>query len=119
VLSVIRDENLIENARTVGARLHEGLKALQQEFAIIGDVRGRGFMQAIELVRDRTSKEPAVEETAWIFEKTREHGLIVSKSGNFKNVLRMVPPLCLSMEDVEPVIAALRRCFRDFERDYS
>ncbi|MGJ8533791.1 MAG: aspartate aminotransferase family protein [Alphaproteobacteria bacterium] len=119
VLRIIKEENLIENAKTVGAKLHEGLLQLKEEFEIIGDVRGLGFMQAIELVRDRTSKEPAVEETAWVFEKTREHGLIVSKSGNFKNVLRMVPPLCLSMSDVEPVIAALRRCFSEFERDYS
>lgn len=119
VLRIIKEENLIENAKTVGAKLHEGLVQLKEEFEIIGDVRGLGFMQAIELVRDRTSKEPAVEETAWVFEKTREHGLIVSKSGNFKNVLRMVPPLCLSMSDVEPVIAALRRCFSEFERDCS
>lgn len=119
VLSVIRDENLIENARRVGDRLHQGLKKLQEEFDIIGDVRGRGFMQALELVKDRTSKEPAVAETAWIFERTREHGLIMSKSGNFKNVLRMVPPLCLSMADVEPVITALRSSFRDFEQDYA
>ncbi|MCL4137270.1 UNVERIFIED_CONTAM: hypothetical protein GTU68_003019 [Idotea baltica] len=119
VLRIIKEENLIENAKTVGAKLHEGLLQLKEEFAIIGDVRGRGFMQAIEMVRDRATKEPAVEETAWVFEKTREHGLIVSKSGNFKNVLRMVPPLCLSMSDVEPVIAALRRCFSEFERDYA
>lgn len=118
VLQVIVEENLIENARVVGASLHDGLLQLKDEFNIVGDVRGRGFMQAVELVKDRITKEPAVDETAWIFEKTREHGLIVSKSGYFKNVLRMVPPLCLSMEDVEPVIAALRQCFSEFQRDY-
>jgi alanine-glyoxylate transaminase / (R)-3-amino-2-methylpropionate-pyruvate transaminase len=116
VLQVIAQDKLIENARVVGAALHAGLRALQERFSIIGDVRGTGFMQAIELVKDRETKAPAPEETAYVFERTREHGLVVSKSGNFKNVLRMVPPLCLAMADVEPVLAALTRSFEDLER---
>ena len=111
----LRDEDLIANARDVGAKLHEGLLALQDRFAIIGDVRGRGFMQALELVRDRATREPAPQETAFVFERTRAHGLVLSKSGNFKNILRMVPPLCLSMEDVAPVLDALTRSFADLE----
>ncbi|KAA0910012.1 aspartate aminotransferase family protein [Aquicoccus porphyridii] len=113
VLRVIEDEKLIENARDVGARLHEGLMDLKARFSIIGDVRGRGFMQAVELVRDRGTKEPAPEETAYVFERTRVHGLVLSKSGNDKNILRMVPPLCLAMEDVEPVIDAFAQSFAD------
>jgi alanine-glyoxylate transaminase/(R)-3-amino-2-methylpropionate-pyruvate transaminase len=113
VLRIIENENLVENARSVGAKLHEGLLALKDKHQIIGDVRGRGFMQAIELVKDRESKEPAPDETAFVFERTREHGLILSKSGNNRNILRMVPPLCLSMDDVEPVVAGLERSFQD------
>ena len=116
VLRVIEDEGMIENARVVGAALHEGLRGLKDRFGIIGDVRGTGFMQAVELVRDHDSKDPAPEETAYLFERTREHGLVTSKSGTFKNVIRMVPPLCLAMEDVEPVIAAFTRSFEDLER---
>lgn len=114
VLRVIREDNLIENVRTVGAQLTEGLLKLKDKYAIIGDVRGRGFMQAIELVKDRETKEPAPEETAAVFENTRKHGLILSKSGTFKNVLRMVPPLCLSADDVQPVLEAFDRSFSDF-----
>jgi len=113
VLRVIEEEGLVENARVVGAELHKGLQAMKERYDIIGDVRGTGFMQAIELVKDRETKEPAPEETAYVFERTREHGLVLSKSGNFKNVLRMVPPLCLSMDDVEPVLAAYDKSFRD------
>jgi alanine-glyoxylate transaminase / (R)-3-amino-2-methylpropionate-pyruvate transaminase len=116
VLRVIEDENLIANANRVGARLHEGLRSLRDTYPIIGDVRGRGFMQAIELVRDRSNKEPAIEETAFVFERSREHGLVLSKSGNFKNVLRMVPPLCLAMEDIDPVLTALDRSFGDLQK---
>ena len=113
VLRVIEEEGMVENARVVGAELHKGLRAMMDKYEIIGDVRGTGFMQAIELVKDRETKEPAPDETAYVFERTREHGLVLSKSGNYKNVLRMVPPLCLSMDDVEPVLAAYNRSFRD------
>ncbi|WP_158967452.1 aspartate aminotransferase family protein [Chachezhania sediminis] len=115
VLQIIKDEDLIANAREVGAKLHDGLLDLQQRFPVIGDVRGRGFMQAVELVKDRTTKDPAPAETAFVFERTREHGLVLSKSGNDKNILRMVPPLCLSMADVDPVIDAFAQSFADLE----
>ena len=116
VLQVIKEDEMIANAKMVGAKLHEGLKQMQSSYDIIGDVRGRGFMQAIELVKDRDTKEPAPEHTATVFERTREHGLILSKSGAFKNVLRMVPPLCLQMDDVQSVLDALDRSFADLEK---
>ncbi|MEO9649558.1 MAG: aspartate aminotransferase family protein [Roseobacter sp.] len=115
VLQVIKEDNLIANAKTVGAELHAGLQQLQNQYDIIGDVRGRGFMQAIELVKDRDTKEPAPKHTAYVFERTREHGLILSKSGAFKNVLRMVPPLCLQSKDIQPILDALDRSFSDLE----
>lgn len=113
VLRVIAEEKLIDNVRRVGAALKGRLEDLMQRHDIIGDVRGRGFMLAVELVKDRRSKKPATEETAEVFEASRRHGLVLSKSGNFRNILRMVPPLCLSMDDVEPVAAALDRSFAE------
>ena len=113
VLRVIAEENLIDNVQRVGAALKGRLEDLMQRHEIIGDVRGRGFMLAVELVKDRRSREPATEATAEVFEASRRHGLVLSKSGNFRNVLRMVPPLCLSMDDVEPVAAALDRSFAE------
>jgi alanine-glyoxylate transaminase/(R)-3-amino-2-methylpropionate-pyruvate transaminase len=113
VLKVIEEEDLIANAKRVGAILKERLLELKNRYEIIGDVRGKGFMLAIELVKDRRTREPAADETAYVFERTRVHGLVMSKSGSFRNVLRMVPPLCLSEEDVEPVAAALDRSFTD------
>lgn len=113
VLQVIRDEKLVENARVVGAEIKTRLQGLMQRYEVIGDVRGCGFMMAVELVKDRKSKEPAPEITAEIFERTRQNGLVMSKSGNYRNVLRMVPPLCLSQDDVEPVIEAFEKSFRE------
>ena len=114
VLKVIDDEGLQGNAKTVGAALRAELNQLQVRHEIVGDVRGRGLMQAIELVSNRKTKAPATQETAEIFERTREHGLVVSKSGANKNVLRMVPPMCLTLADVAVVGATLRDCFEGY-----
>lgn len=114
VLQVIDDEQLQANAKKVGAKLKESLERLHQRHEIVGDVRGRGLMLGIELVTDRKSKTPATELTAEIFEKTRENGLIVSKSGANRNMLRMVPPMCLSEDDIDEVTDALERCFSGY-----
>ena len=87
VLRVIREEYLQENAREVGAALAERLIQLQQKYPVIGDVRGRGLMLAIECVKDRATREPDTETTARVFEATREEGLVVSKSGPCRSVL--------------------------------
>lgn len=111
VLAVIRDEKLQENAKTVGGALFARLKDLQAKHKAIGDVRGKGLMLAIEMVSDRAAKTPDRETTAAVFEACRAQGLILSKSGPFQSVLRMVPPLCLSMDDVEQVAEGLDQAF--------
>ena len=111
VLQVIKDEGLQENARTIGARMLAVLQSLKQRHEIIGDVRGRGLMMAIELVTDRRSKTPASEATAEIFERLREEGLVLSKSGPYRSVLRMVPPMCINEEDVDFFAEAMNRGF--------
>ncbi len=111
VLRVLRDEGLQENARRVGAALYERLKALADKHAAIGDVRGKGLMLAIEIVSDRSAKTSDRETTAHVFEACREQGLILSKSGPTQSTLRMVPPLCLSFEDVDVVARGLDKAF--------
>ena len=114
VLQVIEDDGLQENARRVGAGLRAILDRLHQKYEVVGDVRGRGMMQAIEFVTDRRSKTPATDITAAIFERTREQGLVVSKSGAHRNILRMVPPMCLSMDDLPVIEAAFEDCLRGY-----
>ncbi len=113
VLKVIREEGLQQNARAVGAKLLGVLQNLHQKHEIIGEVRGRGLMMAIELVKDRQTKEPATAETARIFEATREKGLVLSKSGAYRNVLRMVPPLCIQGDDIDFFAAGLEASFQE------
>ena len=111
VLQVLRDEGLQQNARDVGGALLDRLNDLKGRHPAIGDVRGRGLMLAIEMVRDRKSKEPDPETTAAVFEACRDSGLILSKSGPTRSTLRMVPPLCLSLADVDQVAEGLDRAF--------
>ena len=110
-LSVIEDDGLIENAATVGAHLRHGLEELQQEFPIIGDVRGMGLMQAMELVEDRQTKEPAAGAAARLMEETRERGLLLGKGGLYGNVLRIGPPLNITADDIDRGLESLRGAF--------
>lgn len=113
VLRVIDQCKLINNADTVGTAMLNVLKNLQKKYDIIGNVRGHGLMMAAELVRDRHTKEPATEEMHQLFQLTRKHGLVASKSGPDKNVLRICPPLCIQMEDVAFFEQAINASFSD------
>ncbi|TPK80128.1 aspartate aminotransferase family protein [Mesorhizobium sp. B2-4-13] len=112
VLKVMREERLQENAAAVGGALKHRLQVLQKDFPLIGDIRGQGLMLAIELVKDRATKEPAPEATMKVFEETRRYGLVASRSGPYRNVIRMCPPLCLAMADLDDVVESFVRSFR-------
>lgn len=112
VLRIIKDDKLQENARDVGKLLLDRLHDLKDRFAAVGDVRGKGLMLAIEFVKDRATREPDPDLAAAVFEQTREHGVIVSKSGPHRSVLRLVPPLCLTSGDVDHVADRLEHCIK-------
>jgi 4-aminobutyrate aminotransferase-like enzyme len=96
VLDAIRDEHLQTNAARVGAYLSERLAALAGRHPMIGCVHGHGLYQGIELVRDPDTQEPATEEAAAICERLREMGVIDQATGDYSNVLKVKPPLCIS-----------------------
>ena len=104
VIDLVEEDHLMDNAATVGAHFRQGLEDLQRKHLVVGDVRGMGLMQAIELVKDRTTKEPAVAETAAFMEETRKRGLLIGKGGLFGNVIRMSPPLNIAKSDVDDAI---------------
>jgi alanine-glyoxylate transaminase/(R)-3-amino-2-methylpropionate-pyruvate transaminase len=107
VLEVIDEENIQQNAQDMGVRLMDGLKNLQSRHDIIGVVRGMGLMVGVEMVKDRTTKEPAKDECARVFERAKELGVIIGKGGLFGNVLRIKPPMCINSDDVDFLISVL------------
>jgi 4-aminobutyrate aminotransferase-like enzyme len=106
-IELIEEERLMENAEVVGRHFRAGLEALKEKHAIIGDVRGMGLMQGIELVKDRKTKEPAPDLTNQVLERLRVHGLLVGKGGLYANVVRMSPPLNISKADVDQALKTL------------
>ncbi|MDE2385654.1 MAG: aspartate aminotransferase family protein [Alphaproteobacteria bacterium] len=114
VLEVIDEEGTQANSAKVGAALKKVFERLHQKHEVVGHVRGHGLMMAIELVKDRKSKTPAPEITADVFEKSRDNGLVLSKSGANRNILRMVPPMCIQESDVALVEEALERSFAGY-----
>ena len=89
----------------------EGLTNLMPKHDLIGDVRGRGLMTGVELVKDRKTKEPASDECARVFERCKEMGLLIGKGGLYGNVLRIKPPMCITLEDVDFITGVLDAAF--------
>jgi 4-aminobutyrate aminotransferase len=106
-IEVIEEERLVENADTMGRYFRGKLEELQQKYPVIGDVRGKGLMQALELVKDRATKEPAAEATAQLLERARENGLLIGKGGMYGNVIRLSPMLNITKPDVDDAIRIL------------
>ena len=101
VIDFIEEQNLLANAAEVGAYLRERLHELREKHPLIGEVRGMGLMQALELVQDRRTKAPAPGAVMQLMEATRENRLLVGKGGLYSNVIRISPPLNISRSDVD------------------
>ncbi|MGH9486392.1 MAG: aspartate aminotransferase family protein [Terriglobales bacterium] len=101
VLEFIEEQKLLENTQKVGDYLKAGLERLQEKHALIGEVRGMGLLLGVELVRDRTTKEPAAKETSTLLARCRDHRLLVGKGGLYGNVVRISPPMNIAPSDVD------------------
>jgi len=109
VLDVIERERLQENALTVGDHLKARILDLASRHALIGTVHGSGLYMGVELVRDRTTLEPAAAETAAICERMLQLGVIVQPTGDRLNVLKMKPPMCLTRDSADFFVDMLDR----------
>ncbi len=112
VLEVIERENLQENSHKMGGYILAGLEKLKKKHRIIGDVRGKGLMIGIELVKDRETKEPATAECAQVLETARDLGLLLGKGGLRGQTIRLAPPMCITKADADFVLEVLDECFR-------
>ncbi len=117
VLDVIEAEGLQAHALQVGRYLLEKLQLLMDKYPLIGDVRGLGLFIGIELVLDRETLEPAGEQAAYVANRMRDHGILVSTDGPFHNVLKIKPPLVFDATNADFFVAALDKILaEDFVR---
>jgi 4-aminobutyrate aminotransferase len=110
-LDYIEENRLQENAYKVGNTLYRGLKDLEDRFGVVGEVRGKGLMIAVEMVADKESKAPAPEKANQVMESCREQGLLVGRGGLYGNVVRMAPPLIIDEDDAARAIETLEVAF--------
>ncbi|MBI3591623.1 MAG: aspartate aminotransferase family protein [Candidatus Melainabacteria bacterium] len=106
-MEIIEEENLIENAMVMGKYLLDTLKELMKKHEIIGDVRGRGLLIGIELVKDRKTKEHATKECAELMELCKDRGLLIGKGGLAGNVIRLAPALSINKKQIDFIIQVL------------
>jgi 4-aminobutyrate aminotransferase len=111
-LDVIRKERLVDNADKVGRHLLKRLREMEEDMPKVGDVRGKGLMIGIELVKDKRSKQPAKEEAARVKDEVFREGIIIGTGGIRKNVIRIQPPLVITEGDAEALLAALGKTFK-------
>ena len=111
VIQVIEEEDLKKNAAQVGSYLREKLEGLKDRYPVIGDVRGLGLMQGLELVQDRETKEPAPAAVLSVFEETKRRHVLIGKGGLYGNVIRTGLMLNSTKDHVDELIDALDASF--------
>ena len=111
VMEIFEEENLVQTAKALGKKLRKHFDAFHKEYEIIGEVRGMGPMLAMELVKDRETKEPATDEAKALVKFCYEKGLIILACGNFGNIIRTLMPLVITDEQLERGLAIMEEGF--------
>jgi 4-aminobutyrate aminotransferase-like enzyme len=110
VMDVIERERLMIRASELGSRFRDGLDSLKESHELIGDVRGRGLFLGFEMVRDRTTLEPAPQEASDLVDSMREKAVLLSTDGPLHNVIKIKPPMVLNEFDVDETLSKLDGC---------
>jgi 4-aminobutyrate aminotransferase-like enzyme/Ser/Thr protein kinase RdoA (MazF antagonist) len=113
VLDVMESEQLQRNALEVGRHLLAGLQGLVERHPLAGEARGMGLFVGLELVRDRSTLEPAAREASAVVNRLRDYGLLVSTDGPFNNVIKIKPPMCFARDDADCLVAGLDRALSE------
>jgi len=113
MINIIQQEKLANNATRVGEHIVKRLREIAEVYPLIGDVRGKGLIIGIELVRDYKTKEPAQEEAKNVMENAYKKGLLIGISGPYKNVLKLSPPLILTEEQADAGLDMLESSLKE------
>lgn len=117
VIEIIQRDKLVERAEKLGQIMRKRLEEMHEKYEIIGDVRGLGMMLAIELVKDRKTKEPAIDEASKVISKAREKGLLLLRAGLLLNAVRLHPPLTIEEELLHRGLDILEDSLKDVESE--
>jgi len=109
VINIIEEEHLLDRALKIGERLKERFLQMKDKYPLIGEIRGIGAMRAIELVKDRKTKEPAAQETAQIVQECIKNGVFIATAGINKNLLRMLVSLEITDEQLDEALDVLEK----------
>ncbi|KAK3770734.1 hypothetical protein RRG08_011778 [Elysia crispata] len=113
VLDVIKNDKLMENALKVGKVMDAKLNELKSSHQLVGDVRGVGMFWGLDLVKDRTSREPATDEAAYVVKRAKENHVLLSRDGPHDNVIKFKAPMCFSVENAETLVEKLDLIFTE------
>jgi 4-aminobutyrate aminotransferase len=111
VIDVIQEEKLMENATTRGAYIMNRLREWQSKYDIIGDVRGKGLMIGMEIVKDKTSKTPGKDESQQIIQKAWKRGIAIITCG--LSTIRFAPPLTITADLIDSALDVLEGCIKE------
>jgi 4-aminobutyrate aminotransferase len=115
-VEAIEKRKLVQNAEKMGLYLKDRLNGLKEKYRIIGEVRGMGLIQGMEIVKE--NKEPAPDFVTEIFESTKEQGLLIGKGGLYGNVIRITPPLTIGKGDIDQAIQIMDRALEKIQACY-
>jgi 2,2-dialkylglycine decarboxylase (pyruvate) len=113
VIEIILRDRLADRARTAGERLKAGFESLMQRYEAIGDVRGRGLLMGVELVKDRRTKEPNPELAARIMSRCLELGLSTSVVRGGWGIFRIAPPITITDEEIDLGLSIFAQAFQE------
>ena len=117
VLDVMQEERLVARAAVLGERMLTRFRRLQERSPLVGDVRGLGAMVAMELVRDRSAKEPAARETSEIIRRALARGVLILRAGIFNNVIRVLTPLVITDAQLDEALTILEDAVLEVAND--
>ncbi len=112
-LGVMERESIPQRSARLGKKLREHLAGYKEQYAWVGDVRGKGLMQAIELVEDRASKAPSAAKVNALLEAAKREGLLLGKGGRYGNVVRITPPMLISDDEMIEALAKFDRAMAE------
>lgn len=117
VFEIIEKDNLLKRSQEMGKYFYEGLLELQRKYPLIGDVTGgKGLFLSLELVKDRKTKEPAIDETRFIRDRSQEEGLLFEFGGYFYNRIQFIPALTIRKENIDRALKILDKVFAEVKK---